>query len=91
MKLTDSAARVILLRALDWLADDLRRLAYLISLGKPDEVVALGPPVVIAPGDTNGGRDNMPGESTRAAVQHAWREVGRECGEPMASPHEVKG
>lgn len=33
----------------------------------------------------------MPGESTRAAVQHAWREVGRECGEPMASPHEVKG
>lgn len=74
-RLTD-AARVILLRAIDWPTADL------ISLGLPAEVVSNGPPVAIATGDTKGGRDNMPGESMRAAAQHAWREVGRECGEP---------
>lgn len=76
MKLTDSAARVILLRALDWPADDLRRLAYLISLGKPDEVVALGPPVEVAttcPASRRGPRCNMRGVRWGGSAGSRWR------------------
>jgi len=91
-KLTDPQARATILRALtDWPSADLIRLAFLISLGKPSEVVTNGPPVTIKPGDVKGGRDNMPGEGVRADVLHAWRGVSRECGEPMAGPYEVGG
>lgn len=90
--LTDSAARATILRALsEWPSADLLRLAHLISLGLPSAVVTNGPAIVIAPGDKRGGRDNMPGESMRAAVLHAWREVSRECGVPMRSPHDGEG
>lgn len=91
-KFTDPQARAIILRTLtDWSPSDLARLAALISLGLPSDVVIAGPPITIAPGDNWGGRRPMPEEGMRASVLHAWREVSRWCGEPMAAPHEVGG
>lgn len=76
--------------AAPWTTADVRRLWALVQLGRPEDVVSGGPPVVIAAGDTWGGRMPMPGERLRADVLHMWRAVAWECGAPLPSPHEIK-
>lgn len=72
-----------------WTGADMIRLWALCQLGRPEEVVRHGPAVIIARGDTRGGRMSMPSEGVRASALHTWREVGTLCGEPLPAPHQI--
>ncbi len=73
-----------------WSDADILVLAEVARLGRPAEVVAGLPPVVIAPGDTWGGREGTPLESFAAAALHVYRIAARRAGVPMAAPHDFK-